>query len=179
LGHSAAFSRHGAGTSRAAPRNDNSNIRESDPMKIQMPRLLLAAALMFSTTFAAAQEARVYTEGAVTHVSYIKIKPGMFDAYMKYLDTDYKQLMDEAKKQGIILDYKVFQTTEAHVASDPDMVLFVVYKNMAALDSLYERMEPIMAKIMGARQKRADAAISREAMRDILGDRYIRELTLK
>jgi hypothetical protein len=59
------------------------------------------------------------------------------------------------------------------------MVLFVVYKNMAALDSLYERMEPIMAKIMGARQKRADAAISREAMRDILGDRYIRELTLK
>jgi hypothetical protein len=159
--------------------NQQHCLRENQPMKIKTPKLLLAAALMFCATIAAAQEARVYTEGPVTHVSYIKIKPGMFDAYMKYLDTDYKQLMDEAKKQGIILDYKVFQTTEAHVASDPDMVLFVVYKNMAALDSLYEKMEPIMAKAMGTRQKRADAAVSREAMRDILGDRYIRELTLK
>ena len=59
------------------------------------------------------------------------------------------------------------------------MVLFVVYKNMAALDSLYERMEPLAAKAMGPRQKRADAAVSREAMREVLGDRYIRELILK
>jgi len=148
-------------------------------MKIELPKLLLAASLIFISTIAAAQEARVYTEGPVTHISYIKIKPGMYDAYMKYLDTDYKQLLEEAKKQGIILDYKVFQTTEAHVPSDPDMVLFVVYKNMAALDSLYERMEPLAAKAMGPRQKRADAAVSREAMREVLGDRYIRELILK
>jgi hypothetical protein len=148
-------------------------------MKTEMPKLLLAAALMFLGTVAAAQEARVYSEGPVTHVSYLKIKPGMFDAYMKYLAGDYKQLMEEAKKQGIILDYKIFQTTEAHVASDPDMVLFVVYKNMAALDSLYERMEPLAAKALGSRQKRADASVSREAMREVLGDRYIRELILK
>ena len=148
-------------------------------MKIELPKLLLAASLMFISTIAAAQEARVYSEGSVTHVSYIKIKPGMYDAYLKYLDTDYKQLMEEAKKQGIILDYKIFQTTEAHVASDPDMVLFVVYKNMAALDSLYERMEPLAAKALGSRQKRADASVSREAMREVLGDRYIRELILK
>jgi hypothetical protein len=148
-------------------------------MKTEMPKFLLAAMLLLVCTVAAAEEPRPYTEGPVTHVSYIKIKPGMFDAYMKWLATDYKQLMEESKKQGIILDYKVYSTNEAHVASDPDMVLMVVYKNMAALDGLSERLDPITAKTFGTRQKRDEAAISREAMREVLGDRFIRELILK
>lgn len=73
-------------------------------MKTEMPKLLLAAALMLFSTIAAAEEARPYTEGPVTHVLYIRTKPGMFDAYLKWLATDYKQLMEKSKKQGIVLD---------------------------------------------------------------------------
>ena len=32
----------------------------------------------------------------------------MFDAYMKFLDTTYKQLMEEEKKDGIIVDYAAY-----------------------------------------------------------------------
>jgi hypothetical protein len=98
---------------------------------------------------------------------------------MKWLASDYKPLMEEYKKQGLILDYKIFSTNDAHTPSDPDLLLTVVYKNMAALDGLSERLEPVASKLMGRRQKRSEAAISREAMREPLGDRYMRELILK
>ena len=64
------------------------------------PVFLLA---LLSTAPLAAQD-RPYTEGSVTTVSYIRIKPGMFDKYVKYLDTDYKRSMEAQKKEGIILD---------------------------------------------------------------------------
>jgi hypothetical protein len=152
---------------------------ENAPMKTEMPKFLLAAALMLFSAIAAAEEARPYTEGRVTHVSYIKVKPGMFDTYLKWLATDHKPLMEEYKKQGIILDYKVYNTNESHNPSEPDLILTVVYKNMAAFDGLDERADPVAAKVFGPRQKRAEAAISREAMRELLGDRLIRELILK
>ena len=148
-------------------------------MNSAFSKFLLGAGLMFFSVLGAAQEARPYSEGPVTHVSYLKIKPGMFDTYMKWLASEYKPLMEEYKKQGLILDYKVFSTNEAHTPSDPDLLLTVVYKNMAALDGLSERLEPVASKLMGTRQKRSEAAISREAMRESLGDRYMRELILK
>jgi hypothetical protein len=41
---------------------------------------------------------------AVTELAYIKVKPGKFDDYMKYLDTTYKSLMEANKKAGLISD---------------------------------------------------------------------------
>jgi hypothetical protein len=127
----------------------------------------------------AADEPRSYTEGPVSHVSFIKVKPGMFDTYLKYLATTYKPLMEEYKKDGIILDYKVYESNEAHSATEPDLVLTVTYKNMAALDGLAEKTDPAAAKVFGSRQKQSEAAISRESMREALGDQFIRELILK
>jgi hypothetical protein len=49
-----------------------------------------------------------HPEGPVVDVSYIKIKPGMFDAYMKWFATDRKAYMEELKKAGIILDWHVY-----------------------------------------------------------------------
>jgi hypothetical protein len=149
-------------------------------MKTQLPKFLLTAALTLSAALAmAADEPRSYTEGPVSHVSFIKVKPGMFDNYLKYLSSTYKPLMEEYKKEGIILDYKVYQANETHGATEADLVLTVTYKNMAALDGLAERTDPAAAKVFGSRQKQAEAAISRETMRESLGDQFIRELVLK
>lgn len=148
-------------------------------MKSVMTRYAIAAALILSSAIAMAQEPRPYVEGTVTEVTYIKIKPGMFDAYLRWVATDRKQLMEAYKKAGIILDYKVYATQETHTAMEPDIILTVVYKNMAALDGLDDRQDAAGASIMGTRQKAAEAAISREQMREVLGSRLIRELVLK
>jgi hypothetical protein len=141
-------------------------------------RLVAVAALLLTTTIAFADEPRSYTEGPVTEVTYIKIKSGMFDEYMKWVATDRKRLMDEYKKAGIILDSKVYGA-RARGPNDADLILAVTYKNMAALDGLDERTEAIDAKVMGSQKSANEAMISRDKMREVLGSDMIRELVLK
>jgi hypothetical protein len=149
-------------------------------MKTQLPRFLLTIALTLSAAVSvAADEPRSYTEAPVSHVSFIKVKPGMFDNSLKYLATTYKPLMEEYKRQGIIIDYKIYEANETHSSSEPDLVLSITYKNMAALDNLAEKTDPLAAKVFGTRQKQAEGAISRESMREEIGDQFIRELILK
>jgi hypothetical protein len=140
--------------------------------------VLAAAWLLFATTGALAQEERPYTEGPVTQISAIKILPGMFDAYMKYLATTYKGLMEEYKKAGLIVDYGVY-ATNARNPSEPDLYLTITYKNWAAQDGLQDRLEPISNKVWGSRSGADKASVDRGKMRESLGVEYIQELKLK
>ena len=139
---------------------------------------LLAVSATFVASGAVAQEARPYTEGAVTEVTYIRIKPGMFDAYMKWVATERRALMDGQLKAGIILGYKIF-VAQPRSPRDPDLILTVTYKNLAAMDGLEDKVESVGKTIWATRQKANEAEISREAMREVLGSELIRELVLK
>ena len=86
-----------------------------------------------------------YTEGTVWDITMIKTKPGMTDDYLKNLAQAYKTTSDEAKKQGIIMDYKIMIGDSAG-RDDFDVLLMVQYKNMAALDGLREKTDPIAQK---------------------------------
>jgi L-rhamnose mutarotase len=112
-------------------------------------------------------------------VSYIRTKPGMFDKYMKYLDTDYKKIMEAGKKAGVIVNYSVFTSTQENEA-DWNMILTVTYKDMAALDNLRDKMEPLSHGVTNLSAEQAAAAsIDRGAMRDQIGGRLLREILLK
>lgn len=147
-------------------------------MRIRKLALLLAAASILAPSLGAAQDARPYTEGPVTVVSYIKTRPGMFDAYMNWVATQRKALMEGEKKAGLILDYKIF-SAEPRSPQDPDIILTITYKNMAAFDGLEDKLDAVGKSIFETRSKANDAAISREAMREVLGSQTIRELVLK
>jgi hypothetical protein len=140
--------------------------------------LLLAAPLLLVSFNVLPQEERPYTEGTVTQISSIKVMPGMFEAYMKYLSTTYKGIMEEAKKAGVIVDYGVYQTN-ARTPQEPDIYLTVTYKNWAALDGQQERMEPITSKVWGSLSGRDKASVDRGKMREQLGVEYIQRLNLK
>jgi len=56
----------------------------------------------------AAAADRPYTEGTVLNVAAVRTEPGMFEEYMKYLAGSYKQLMEEQKKAGVIVDYTIY-----------------------------------------------------------------------
>lgn len=141
-------------------------------------RLLAAILLAGACSLAAAQEARPYTDGTVTVVSFIKTKPGMFDTYMKWVASDRKALMDEYKKQGVIIDYHVY-SAQPRSPDDADIILTVTYKNWAAFDGLSDRQDSVIAKVIGSRQKANEQSISREAMRTQLGSQVIQEMLLK
>jgi hypothetical protein len=86
--------------------------------------------------------------------------------------------MEESKKQGIVSDYAVYQATPRG-PQDADVILTVTYKNMAALDSLQARTDPIIKEIFGSLPKAASASADREKLRKQLGSQIVRQLILK
>jgi hypothetical protein len=119
-----------------------------------------------------------YTEGAVWQITMVKTKPGMGDDYLKALAKIFKSTNDEAKKQGIITDYKIL-TGDAATQQDFDILLMVEYPNMAALDGLRDKTDPIGAKLVGSEDQQRQLAVKRLEIRDIMGDKTMREITLK
>src|SRR5947207_4201115 len=48
-----------------------------------------------------------YTEHSVWNISLLKTKPGLDDDYLRSIAQSFKGTMEEEKKQGLIMDYKV------------------------------------------------------------------------
>jgi L-rhamnose mutarotase len=141
--------------------------------------LILCAAIMaISTSVTRAEEDHAYTQGPVTIVSFVRTEPGMFDEYLRYLSNTYKKLMEESKKQGIVTDYAIYQATPRG-PQDADVILTVTYKNMAALDSVQARTDPLVKEIFGSLSKAASASADREKLRKQLGSQMVRQLILK
>jgi hypothetical protein len=148
-------------------------------MKLRYLATLAVAALSMSAMSPVlADDSKSYTEGPVSEVTSIRTKPGMFDAYMKWLDTIGKQLREDEKKAGLIIDYAVF-SVQPRSPHDPDIYMVITYKNMAALDGLTDRMEPLMKKVYASRDAANKANIDRESLREILGSELIQQLNLK
>jgi hypothetical protein len=119
-----------------------------------------------------------YTEGPVWVVTMIKTKAGLGDDYLKSINQTVKPVYDEGKKQKIILDYKILDG-DAMGAQDFNILIMVEYPNMAALDGLRDKMDPIVEKIMGSEDQRRATAVKRLDVREILGTKTMREITLK
>jgi hypothetical protein len=124
-----------------------------------------------------------WTEGPVWNVEFYRTTPGHFDDYLKYLRQNFLPQSEESKKQGLILDHKIF-VKDPTVPSDWDIAFATLYKNMAALDysaDLDKKSKAIAEK----HYKTADEDKQREMIkprfewRTFLGTQLIREVNLK
>jgi hypothetical protein len=120
-----------------------------------------------------------YTEGPVWRVQLIRVKPGKLDAYLTSLRKSTKPLLDEEKKQGVILDYKVFLKETKANPEDWDIAVAVAVKNHAALDGLTAKGEEFRDKILGGKQVAQELADKRSEIRQILTSDLMQEVTLK
>jgi len=126
---------------------------------------------------ARAQDERAYTEGPVTEVDYIQVEYGRFETYIDWLNSTWKPTMEATKKAGIIIDYKVFSSTPRS-PDHPDIILWITYKNMAALDRSVEE-EAVAKKVICSTDCQNKARVGRNEYRKVLRREYIRELILK
>ena len=129
------------------------------------------------TRDALAQNDRQYTDGPVTLVQEIGIEYGHFEEYIDWLNSTWKPTMEATKKAGIIIDYKVFGATPPS-PDHPDIILWITYKNMAALDRGIEE-EAVAKKVIGSTEVQNKARVGRNEYRKILRREYIREVILK
>jgi hypothetical protein len=119
-----------------------------------------------------------YTEGHVWTLTMIKTKTGMDDDYLRQITGTVKPIYDEEKKQKIIVDYKILMG-DTHGRDDYNILIMVEYPNMAALDGLRDKMDPLIEKVMGNQDQQRATAVKRLDIREILGTKTMREITLK
>jgi hypothetical protein len=119
-----------------------------------------------------------YTEGSVWTLTMIKTKTGFDDDYFRQISGTVKPIYDEEKKQKIILDYKILMG-DSHNRDEGNIIILVQYQNMAALDGLRDKIDPLIEKVMGNEDQRRATAVKRLDIREILGTRTMREITLK
>ena len=138
----------------------------------------LAALSLGIASLCSAQSDAPYTEGPVWNITMVKAKTGMTDEYLKGLAKTLKLLLEEAKKQNLVLDYKILLGNAA-TPQDFDILIMVESKNMAAQDNAREKFDPITRKVVGTTDQQQALQVKRLDIREIMGTKLMREITLK
>lgn len=120
-----------------------------------------------------------YTEGPVWRVSLIRVKPTQMDAYLTSLRQATKPLIEKQKKQGIIVDYKIFLKETKNTPEDWDIALAIEYKNHAAMDGLAAKGEMIRDKILGGKGPAQQLNEKRAEIREVISSELMQEIFLK
>ncbi|HEV3305233.1 MAG TPA: hypothetical protein VGZ91_02235 [Candidatus Sulfotelmatobacter sp.] len=132
--------------------------------------LLLAPALF-------AQEH--YTEGPIWRVQLIRVKPTQMDTYLTSLRQATKPLIEEEKKTGMIMDYKIFLKETKNNPEDWDICVAIEYKNHAAMDGLAAKAEAARDKVMGGKAQAQQLGEKRAEIREIVSSELLQEIFLK
>ena len=144
---------------------------------MKLVALCSTVVLMLVTQVAFAQD-KPYKEGSVWAVTFVKVKPGMFDTYIKDLAANRKPLMEQAKKDGLILQEKML-TGDTFGREDFHLILMVEYKNWAAFDGIGDKFRVMAQKIVGSEDKQQQMMIKRTDVREILGTKNMQEIHYK
>jgi len=138
----------------------------------------VAALSLGIASLCSAQSDAPYTEGPVWTVTMVKTKTGMTDEYLKELAKTLKGTLEEAKKQNLVLDYKILLGNPA-TPQDFNILIMVESKNMAAQDNTREKFDPIARKVVGTTDQQQAMQVKRLDIREIIGTKLMREITLK
>jgi hypothetical protein len=125
-----------------------------------------------------AADAPTYDQGPVTRISLIKIKYGHENDYMKYLDSSWKAENEAYKKAGIITEYHVYLLVDGST-SEANCYLSVTFPNMAALDTMDNKMDKVDAELGRTSETTSKGIIDRNAIREVMGSKLMREALLK
>ena len=139
---------------------------------------LLAAAILLLCVAVFAQVDRPYRNGSVWNIAFIKVKAGMNEAYMNHLATQWKNIREAEKKEGLILSYKVL-ATEEHGAGDWNLMLMVEYKDLATMEANQVKQDAVLQRVIGDDQKQMQGYKERTEIREIVGERLAREIILE
>lgn len=134
--------------------------------------------LLMVSVVVVAQVNRPFRNGSVWSVSFIRMKPGMENAYLNYIATEWKREQEAFKKDGQILSYKVI-TTEAHGSNDWNIMLMSEYKDLATMEANETKADNLAQTVSGNDEKQMQGYRDRLQIREVLDVRTAREIVLE
>jgi phage gpG-like protein len=120
-----------------------------------------------------------YDVGPVWRVTYYHIKPGQGDAFWKDFRANLKPVYEEAKKQGLLSDYKVWYNVTTDSPGDWDVAVGTMYPNYAAIDQIDAKAATISTKHYGSREAMIEAGKKRTEIREVVASKLAREVIPK
>ena len=120
---------------------------------------------------------RPWTLGSVWTVDFIRVKPGHNLEYGRELNATWKKMLDEEKKQGRVLSYKILTGMPSN-RDDFTHMLLTEFPNYGVFDQ-QEKMDAVMKKVVGSLGGLNEMFRKREEIRENMGTRMLRELRLK
>jgi hypothetical protein len=143
---------------------------------------LLAACALLTPALSQAQEH--WSEGPVWVCGAYQTNPGQFDNYMKWLRTHFAVTNAEDKKQGLILDYKVYVKSPRD-ENDYDVLICRLHSSYGkALD--YNQADEDKSDAINAahwkttnQDEQTSMSAPRLEMRKFMGTSYHREVNLR
>jgi hypothetical protein len=139
---------------------------------------VIVIALLIVGVSSFAQVNRPYHNGSVWSIAFIRMKPGMETAYLDYLAGSWKANQEAAKKEGLILSYKVIGA-EGHSPTDWNMMLMTEYKDLATMEANEDKGDALAQKMIGNDAKQMQGYKDRSEIREVMGDRLAREILLE
>ena len=140
------------------------------------PLVAVLLVLCFFGTYAQAQNQP--TQGPVWRISLFKVKPGMVSDVLMNWQRNWRVINEEMKRQGLIVDYRVYTNTTVDGPDDWDLATAIAYKNWAAFDGLGEKADAITLKHYGSLEKRQQAVEELDQMRQLVSSRLMTEIIM-
>ena len=137
---------------------------------------IFAGALMLAIT-ATAQVYKYYSPGTIWTVTTIRVKPGMDQAYLTYLDSTFKKESDAQVKAGYMKSYKVLRTLDDD--SSWNFLVLREYKSLASMEADTEKSDALSQQSSGNDDVQMKGYENRSNFREVLATKTARELMLK
>ena len=138
----------------------------------------LVLAVLIAGVSVFAQVNRPYHNGSVWDIAYIRMKPGMETAYLNYLAGQWKTNQEAAKKEGLIVSYKVIGV-EGHGPGEWNLMLMTEYKDLATMEANEDKGDALAQKMIGNDEKQMQGYKDRSEIREVMGNRLGREIVLE
>jgi len=139
---------------------------------------VLVASLLVVCVSVLAQMSRPWRNGSVWELAFIRMKPGMDAAYLKYVASEWKKEQEALKAEGIILSYRVL-ATEGHTPGDWNLVLMTEFKDLASLEANEAKADAVAQRLVGTDEKQMQGYRDRSEIREVMGTRLAREIILE
>ena len=144
--------------------------------------VLFAVLFLFPFEQILAQQEDMYEDGTVWSLTFVRTVANKTDDYLNGLANTWVASMEEAKKEGLILDYKILQGNAAN-KDDYNLVLMIENKNLATFDPNKQRDDAFDAIQKKVQDKMGDefktTVANYENIRDLQGTKIMREIHLK
>jgi len=140
----------------------------------------ITLALLSVLLFGACAATQDYAEGPVWDITFIRTRPSQREAYLSSLRANTVPILHEEKRQGLIIDFKIFSNLTQHDPQEWDVAVAVQYKNFAQMDGFTAKEQAIRNKLLGSKQNADQVLVEKRVeIRDIISTKLIQELSFK